>query len=82
MTKIKYNKETKILGIRLSNKQSVDSDIRGNVVVDYDKEGKIVNLDIMSISLEEFSKTEDYFNRFLDRPKRKVANSGVRVYSR
>jgi len=81
MTKIKYNKETKILRIRLSNKQSVDSDIRGNVVVDYDKEGKIVNLDIMSISLEEFSKTEDYFNRFLHRPKRKVANSKVRVYS-
>ncbi len=60
MTKIKYNRKEKILSIRLSNKPSVDSDIKENVVIDYDKNGAIVNLDIMSVNLEEFSKMKDY----------------------
>ncbi len=75
MTKIKYNKESKILSIHLSNKQSIDSDVRGNVVVDYDKEGEVVKLDIMSISLDEFSKTENYFNQLLGGSKRKIVST-------
>lgn len=56
MTNIKYDKETKILSICLSNKKSADSDAKGNIVIDYDKKGDIVNIDIMKISLDEFSK--------------------------
>lgn len=56
MAKIKYDKETKILSIRLSTKRSVDSDTKGNIVIDYDKDGDIVNIDIMKISIDEFSK--------------------------
>ena len=58
MAKIKYDKETKILSIRLSDKRSVDSDTKKNIVVDYDKGGDIVNIDIMKISLNEFSKVK------------------------
>lgn len=65
MSKIKYNKKTKILSIRLSDKRSIDSDVQGNVVVDYDKEGKIINIDIMNINFEEFSKTKDWLREVL-----------------
>ncbi|KKP32459.1 MAG: hypothetical protein A2312_03595 [Candidatus Staskawiczbacteria bacterium RIFOXYB2_FULL_32_9] len=57
-TNIKYDKEAKILSIRVSDKKSVDSDAKGNVVIDYDKNGNVVNIDVMKISLDEFSKIE------------------------
>jgi len=69
MAKIKYDKETKILTIRLSDKKSVDSEARGNVVVDYDKERKVVNIEIMNISLEEFGRAEHYLNKIFKREK-------------
>ena len=62
--RIKYDPKVNILSIRLSNKKSVDSDIKGNVVIDYDQTGEIVNLEIMKINLSEFSgskKTNESF---------------------
>jgi uncharacterized protein YuzE len=53
--KIKYDPKSNILSIRLSKKKSVDSDIKGNIVIDYDEKGEIVNIEIMKINLEEFS---------------------------
>lgn len=67
MTKIKYDKETRILSIRLSDKKSVDSEARGNVVVDYDREGKVVNVEVMNISLEEFKRADSYLNKIFKR---------------
>lgn len=67
MTKIKYDKEVEILSLRLSDRKSVDSDVRDNVVVDYDKDGKVVNIEIMNISLEEFKKTDNYLTQFFGR---------------
>lgn len=55
--KIKYDPEAKILSVRLSSGPSVDSDIKGNVVLDYDSKGNLVNVDIMKISLSEFGRT-------------------------
>jgi uncharacterized protein YuzE len=52
--KIKYDPKSNILSIRLSKKKSVDSDIKGNIVIDYDEKGEIVNIEIMKINLEEF----------------------------
>jgi uncharacterized protein YuzE len=52
--KIKYDPKSNILSIRLSKKKSVDSDIKGNIVIDYDENGEIVNIEIMKINLEEF----------------------------
>lgn len=60
-TNIKYDKEAKILSIRVSDKKSVDSDAKGNVVIDYDKNGNVVNIDVMKISLDEFSKIESAY---------------------
>lgn len=53
---IKYNKEAKIISIRISKRKSVDSDVKNNVVIDYDKDGGVVNIDIMKIGLNEFKK--------------------------
>lgn len=69
MTKIKYDKETKILSIRLSNKPSVDSEARGNVVINYDKERKITNVEIMNINLDELKKADIYLNRILKKER-------------
>ena len=54
---IEYNQDVKILSIRLQEKKSVDSDIQDNVVLDYDEEGKIVNIDIMNVKIEDLVRT-------------------------
>ncbi|MEK7084567.1 MAG: DUF2283 domain-containing protein [Patescibacteria group bacterium] len=53
-SKIRYDCETKILSIRLTSNKSVDSDVYDNVVVDYDMQGKPVNIDIMAFSIADF----------------------------
>lgn len=55
--KVKYDPEAKILSVRLSSEPSVDSDVKGNVVLDYDVKGDLVNVDIMKVSLSEFGST-------------------------
>ena len=73
MAEIQYNKKGKILSIRLSNRRSVDSDVRDNVVLDYDGEGKIVNVDIMQVSLDEFSRVSNFVRQLSPRAKARIA---------
>ena len=54
--KIKYDKESNILSIKLNKKRSVDSDVKDNIVIDHDENGEIVNIEIMKINIEEFAK--------------------------
>lgn len=63
MVKALYDKKSEILSLRLSNKKSVDSDVRGNVVIDYDKNGDVVGVEIMGISFGEFSRVDSQVNR-------------------
>ena len=65
MPKINYDQEAGILTIKVSNKKSVDSDVQKNVVVDYDKDGNIVKIEIMSVDLNEFEKEKNYLENFL-----------------
>lgn len=60
MQKLEYDPEVKILKIRFGRGKSVDSDIIGNLVLDYDKNGNLVNADVMDISLEDFIGIADY----------------------
>jgi len=53
---IQYDREAEIVSIRVSPERSVDSDAQGNVVVDYDASGNVVNIDIMKVNLNEFEK--------------------------
>jgi uncharacterized protein YuzE len=57
MPKIHYDPEVKILSIRFKEEKSVDSDVNDNVVLDYDKDGHIVNIDVMEVSLEDLIQT-------------------------
>lgn len=52
--KITYDSESRILSLRLSKAQSVDSDVHENIVIDYDARGNPVNIEIMDCSLSEF----------------------------
>lgn len=56
--RIKYDSKVNILRINFANKKTVDSEAVGNVVIDYDQKGNIVNLEIMDIDLGEFLKIE------------------------
>jgi len=56
MVKIEYDKEAKILSFRIGRGKSVDSDVQDNVVIDRDKQGRIVNVEIMDVGVEEFKK--------------------------
>ncbi|MFH1183310.1 MAG: DUF2283 domain-containing protein [Candidatus Moraniibacteriota bacterium] len=52
--RINYRKKEKIISFRFSAKKSVDSDIHKNIVIDYDKDGKVVGIDLMEVNLENF----------------------------
>ena len=65
MPKIDYDKEAKILTIKISDKKSVDSDAQKNVVVDYSKNGDITKIEIMSVSLNEFEREKSCIEDFL-----------------
>lgn len=52
MAKVSYDPEVNILSIKLLSKKSVDSDVFDDIVLDYDAEGNIVNIDLMNINLE------------------------------
>lgn len=52
--KITYDKEARVLRIQIRPGKSADSDMERNTVIDYDKKGNIVNLEIMSFGLDEF----------------------------
>lgn len=65
MAKIQYNKENKIISIKISNKKSIDSDVQDNVVVDYDKDNNITNIDIMGVNFNEFKPKKLYFEEII-----------------
>jgi uncharacterized protein YuzE len=56
MPKIHYDQEAEILSIKLLNKKSFDSSMHRNIVLDYDKQGNLVNIDIMNFKIEELLK--------------------------
>lgn len=60
MQKLEYDPEVKILKIRFQRGKSVDSDIIGNLVLDYNKNGDLLNVDVMDVNLEDFIGIADY----------------------
>jgi|SRR3989344_1704604 len=63
MVKIGYDKAARILSFRIGRGKSVDSDVQDNVVIDRDKEGRIVNVEIMDVGLEEFKKARSHIRK-------------------
>ncbi|HBV01412.1 MAG TPA: hypothetical protein DEF00_03415 [Candidatus Taylorbacteria bacterium] len=52
--KIAYDKESKVLSIELRNGKSVDSDIHDNLVIDYDRQGRVVRVNLYDIDFASF----------------------------
>lgn len=81
MSKIKYNKDNKIISIRLSRKKSVDSDVQNNVIVDYDASGNIVNIDIMNIDFNEFISNKINFTDIIQKKVYATTNSKAQTHN-
>ena len=52
--KISYDKESQVMSIELGRAKSVDSDISGNVVIDYDKNGKVARVNFYEFNFDNF----------------------------
>ena len=52
--KISYDKESDVLSIEFKKAKSVDSDIHDHVVIDYDKKGEIVRLNLYHFNFADF----------------------------
>lgn len=64
MNKIEYDKESEVMSVILADRKSVDSDIRGNVVIDYDKKGEIVKVNFYNFNLDLFRRYRQPMNDF------------------
>lgn len=56
MAQVSYDPEVNILSIKLNNHKIIDSDMEDHCVIDYDKDGNIVNIDLMEVNLEKLLK--------------------------
>lgn len=52
--KIEYDKESKVLSIEMRKGKSSDSDIYENLVIDYDKAGNVVRVNVYGIDFSAF----------------------------
>lgn len=52
--KIAYDKESSVLSLEMSQAKSVDSDLHGSVVIDYDKRGNVVRVNLYGFSFDAF----------------------------
>jgi uncharacterized protein YuzE len=53
--KLKYDKETDILYIRLNDLKIVESDEKNGVIIDYSEEGKVVAIEVLAASKNQNS---------------------------
>ncbi len=51
--KLKYDKETDILYIRLNDKKIVESEEKNGVIIDYSENGEVVAIEILAASKNE-----------------------------
>lgn len=52
--KISYDKESGVLSIEIKKEKSIDSDVLGNVVLDYGRKGDIVRVNLYDFSFDAF----------------------------
>lgn len=62
--KISYDKESQVLSIVAKKAKSVDSDIHDNIVIDYDKKGDIVRINLYNFDFKEFKETKTELKEF------------------
>ena len=62
--KISYNKEAKVLSVEMRKMKSVDSDIHDNIVIDYDKRGKVVRVNFYDFNFDAFQESRKELKNF------------------
>lgn len=63
--KISYDKDSRVLVLEMKKARSVDSEIKDNIVIDYDKKGKVVRVNIYDFSFNDFRESSDMFRNFV-----------------
>lgn len=54
MPKISYDKESEVMLIEMKKGKSADSDIHGNIVIDYDKKGDAMRVNFYGFHFDAF----------------------------
>lgn len=62
--KISYDRGSKVLSVEVGRKKSVDSDVQGNVVMDYDKDGRIARINLYDFSFDSFRENRRVLKNF------------------
>ena len=62
--KIHYDRGGEVLSIEVKRARSVDSDIQGNAVIDYDRRGNIVRVNLYRFDFDAFRKGRRVMKRF------------------
>ena len=57
MVKVDYDSRARILNIKLNNNKIVDTDIQKCCVFDYDKDGTVVNIEVLDFDIEKLAKS-------------------------
>ena len=70
--KISYDKESSVLSLEIRKGKSADSDIQGNVVIDYDKRGKIMRINLYNFSFDSFQNNLTALKQFASSSKTPV----------
>ena len=69
--KISYDKKSRVLSIDVRPGKSVDSDVQDNLVIDYDKAGRVVRVNLYAVDFNAFrdiSKKRGLFLKHLGVP--------------
>ncbi len=61
---ISYDKESEALSIKVGDGKSVDSDVKGNVVIDYDKNDDIVRINLYKFNFDAFQENLSSLKQF------------------
>lgn len=71
--KISYDKASGVFSMDFGKAKSSDSDVNGNIVIDYDKKGRIARLNIYDFSFKDFRENKEIFKDFSEHSKMSVS---------
>ena len=62
--KIEINQEDGVMSIQLRRDRSVESDMSGNAVIDYDRQGRVVRINLYDIDFDAFREQRQNLKSF------------------
>lgn len=62
--RISYDRESKVFSVEVKRAKSVDSDIHGNIVIDYDRNGDVVRVNFYNFNFDAFREGAKELKRF------------------